>query len=46
MTIPRKILGVALALAAALVAAGAQAEVGKVRVSRQFGLPYWAHLEP
>ena len=29
-----------VALAGALVAGGAQAEVGKVRVSRQFGLPY------
>lgn len=40
MTIPLKIPGIVAALAAALVAAGAQAEVSKVRVSRQFGLPY------
>jgi hypothetical protein len=33
-----KILSVALA--GALVAGSAQAEVAKVRVSRQFGLPY------
>jgi len=40
MTTPLKILWLMAALTAALVAAGAQAEVSKVRVSRQFGLPY------
>lgn len=36
-----RLLGIlSVALAGALVAGGAQAEVGKVRVSRQFGLPY------
>ena len=35
-----KIRSVVAALTAALVAGGAQAEVSKVRVSRQFGLPY------
>ena len=36
----RKLLAVIVALAALAVASGAQAEVAKVRVSRQFGLPY------
>jgi len=40
MTTSLKILSGMVVLAAALVAAGAQAEVSKVRVSRQFGLPY------
>jgi NitT/TauT family transport system substrate-binding protein len=40
MRSPIKIIGVSAALIAALVTAGAQAEVSKVRVSRQFGLPY------
>jgi NitT/TauT family transport system substrate-binding protein len=40
MTRPLKTLGLMVALAAALVAATAQAEVGKVRISRQYGLPY------
>jgi NitT/TauT family transport system substrate-binding protein len=35
-----KIRGVVAALAAVILACGAQAEVSKVRVSRQFGLPY------
>jgi NitT/TauT family transport system substrate-binding protein len=40
MTTSLKIIGLMAALAAALVAGTAQAEVSKVRVSRQFGLPY------
>jgi NitT/TauT family transport system substrate-binding protein len=40
MTIRLNTLRLVLALAAALVTVGAQAEVSKVRVSRQFGLPY------
>jgi NitT/TauT family transport system substrate-binding protein len=36
----RKLLTMIVALAALAVANGAQAEVAKVRVSRQFGLPY------
>jgi NitT/TauT family transport system substrate-binding protein len=35
-----KILRLTVAMAALALAGGAQAEVGKVRVSRQFGLPY------
>lgn len=40
MRASRKILVGMVALAALVVAGGAQAEVSKVRVSRQFGLPY------
>ena len=40
MIISRKILGLIAVLLAVLAAGGAQAEVAKVRVSRQFGLPY------
>lgn len=41
MIVMRKILGIALVLiATALVAGVAQAEVSKVRISRQYGLPY------
>jgi NitT/TauT family transport system substrate-binding protein len=40
MTVARRILGLIAASLAVFAAGGAQAEVGKVRVSRQFGLPY------
>jgi NitT/TauT family transport system substrate-binding protein len=40
MTIARKILSLVVVLIAAAIASGARAEVGKVRISRQFGLPY------
>src|SRR6201996_534578 len=40
MTVARKILGVAIMLIATVVAGGSHAEVSKVRVSRQYGLPY------
>jgi NitT/TauT family transport system substrate-binding protein len=40
MTKRRKIFAIAAALGAVLLISGAQAEVNKVRVSRQFGLPY------
>jgi NitT/TauT family transport system substrate-binding protein len=40
MTYPIKILGILAVVTAAVLAGGAQAEVNKVRVSRQFGLPY------
>jgi NitT/TauT family transport system substrate-binding protein len=40
MTTRLNTLRLVFALAAALVTVGAQAEVSKVRVSRQFGLPY------
>jgi NitT/TauT family transport system substrate-binding protein len=40
MKSPLKILRISALVMAALVTAGAQAEVSKVRVSRQFGLPY------
>jgi NitT/TauT family transport system substrate-binding protein len=40
MTIARKILGIAIVLIAAAAAGGSRAEVSKVRVSRQYGLPY------
>jgi NitT/TauT family transport system substrate-binding protein len=40
MIASRNILKLAVAMAALALAGGAQAEVGKVRVSRQFGLPY------
>jgi NitT/TauT family transport system substrate-binding protein len=40
MRSPIKIIGVLAVAAYTLVTAGAQAEVSKVRVSRQFGLPY------
>ena len=40
MIASRNILMLTIAMAALALAGGAQAEVGKVRVSRQFGLPY------
>jgi NitT/TauT family transport system substrate-binding protein len=40
MITPLRILKIMTALAAVLVAGAAQAEVSKVRVSRQYGLPY------
>jgi NitT/TauT family transport system substrate-binding protein len=40
MTVSRTICGLVAALLAMFAAGGAQAEVTKVRVSRQFGLPY------
>jgi NitT/TauT family transport system substrate-binding protein len=40
MITPRNILRLTVALAALSFAGGAQAEANKVRVSRQFGLPY------
>jgi NitT/TauT family transport system substrate-binding protein len=40
MTDPFKTLRLTVALTAVFVAFGARAEVGKVRISRQFGLPY------
>jgi NitT/TauT family transport system substrate-binding protein len=40
MKYPIKILGISAVVIATLLAGGAQAEVSKVRVSRQFGLPY------